>query len=281
MRSASTRAAKLKRYGLNLLLALVYLGMPVFAVVALYPVMVAWRDRTEELDKAQGALGRWLYAVSLPTQTRIEQERAYTEGMRAECARARSYYQGRDLLLERSLLDTYTGDPVQVKLKYMRLKAELESKGHYEEAREFIRRPLMPPYPWEQPAQKPQRADLKSIEKRACIADILVGTLMSAGPCAIGHIGVGDPLEPSEGAAEADVGGLDGPAAQAEGEAGWVMWPVELQFVAPFSSVGTVLGKLITPPSRCPPMLVHSLRVAGLDGGRAVVSVGLRVLDFD
>lgn len=278
MRSASTRAARLKRYGLNLLLALVWIGIPVFAVLALYPVVVDWRDRTEELDGAQGALGRWLHAVSLPTQTRIEQERAYTEGMRAECARARTYYQGRDLLLERSLLDTYTRDPVQVKLKYMRLKADLESKGHYEEARDFVRKPFMPPYAWEQPAQKPQQAAFQAIEKGACIADILVDTLMSAGPCAIGHIKVGDPLEPSERGAEAGVGA---PAAQAEGEPGWVMWPVELEFVAPFSSVGTVLGKLTTPPSRCPPVLVHSLRVAGLDRGRAVVSVGLRVLDFD
>ena len=267
----------MKRYAFNLILALVGVGIPVFAVLVFYPVMADWHDRAAELTEAEIVLGRWLRAMELPTRTRVDTESRYTAAMAAEYGRAHSYYQSRDRLLERSILDSHTDDPVRVKLTYLDLRADLAKKGRCPSDKGF-----MPSYAWERPKQAPLRSEFKTIEKQACIADVLVGLLAPAGPCLITKIAISDPVEPFEASAEEGFDGFDTQGMGIEEEApGYVLWPVDLEFEAPFVDVGTLLATLAAPSDRYPPMLMHSLGLKGLEKGRVAVHVGLRVLDFD
>lgn len=276
MRGSSTKAARVKRYVFNAILALVYIGIPVFGVLAFYPVVADWHDRSRELTEAESALARWLRSMALPTQARVEHERSYTEAMQAEHGRARGYYESRDRLLERSLLDSHSGDPVQVKLKYADLRTALARRARCPDVRRF-----MPSYSWEGPTEEPKRSDLKAIEKRACIAEVLVDMLGAGAGSVIDSIAVGNPFPPSAlvPASPEDEGQAAPPP---DGEApAYVFWPVELVFEAPFQNAGELLNCLATPPGRFPPMLIHSLHLTGLPAGRVRLTVGLRVMDFD
>ena len=291
------KSAKLGRYVLHALLAALYLGIPVFVVLCIYPVVVNWRDRTGDLAKAQRDLHRWLRSVSLPTETRLESEQAYTDAMWAEHDAVRSYYERRDSVLERSVVSTETGDPMQVKLAYQRLKRDLERTARYAEAREFIHKPFMPEYPWEEPAKTPPREQFPIIQKKAAIAAMLVRRLSEGQSCAIGHLAVFQPRDPEAAAdeaqsAEATPAGADAapgqppPAGAEADEAGggpfrYVVWPATVEFVAPFSRIGALLDGLTTAPSSQPCVVLQAVHLEGLRDGQVLANVTLGVLDFE
>jgi hypothetical protein len=261
--------AELVRYVVNGVLAAVYLGMPIFAVEALYPVLTRNKDEVAELHTAQRMLGLWLSQGNLPTQTRIESELAYTEGMRMEHERLRSYFWGRNGMLERSLLDTHSGYPAEVKLRYRKFKAELQRRAQFELAQGDPAEGLLPVYPWEKQGQEPSASGFALMEKRACIADALVG-LLSSPTCALGHVAVGGPPVESE---EAEMEAEDRPLRH-------VAWPVTVRLLMPFHDLPEVLNRVVAPPARYPCVVLRALRVEAAATDQVSVQLSLDVLEF-
>lgn len=264
-------SAKTKRHLFNALLAAIYIGVPIFAATQLYPVLISNRADVADLNKAERILGRWLHMTVIPTQTRIDTEQQYRDGMRGEYGRVIGYLRQRSSMLNRGLLDTYSGDPVHVKLKYQQLRQELEQKGRYEQARTALRKPFMPVYEWEEPARTPAREDFEVIEKKACIAEVLVG-LLARSPCAIGHLAVGDPFRPTGEPTDEEAEGAAG---------GYVVWPVTLELLAPFRQLALVLDKVATPSANGPCVIIHNLHLEAAGREQVTVKLALSVLDFE
>jgi len=273
LRGVNTSSARRRRYLFNAVLGLVGLGIPVFAALGLYPAMADWRDRSRELAEAEESLARWLRTAALPTQTQIDAERRFTAALAEEIERTRGFYRSRDRMLERNILDSLSGDAMAVKLKYVDLRAALAARARCPNPRKFL-----PVYPWEAPRQVPPRSDFKSIEKRACIVDVLVSLLAPVGSCAVDQIVVGDPVRPAPEQAAFSEGWQEPGDDDA---VDYAYWPVDLQASVSFPFAGAALAALATPDGRSPLLLIHSLRVTGADGDTVTLQVGLRVLDFD
>lgn len=262
---------KAKRYAFNTFLALVYLGIPVFAVLAFYPVMLANAEALAELEKAEQTLGVWLGKGRIPTQTRIQAELDYKEGMQAEIERITNYYKHRDGLLECSSLDTYTKDPIHVKLQYQKLKQELAAKARHERTAQVFRTAFMPPYAWEEPQRKPRVEDFDAIQKRACIAESLVRILCTRNPCHIGQLAIGEPARrDDEELAAARAAGL-----------GYVRRPVTVDCLIWFRQLGATLDSLTAPPAGSPCVVLRSLEFRPSIRDHVAVHMEFDVLDFE
>jgi hypothetical protein len=268
-------APKVKRYLFNAVLGVLYLGMPIFFVTALYPVLAAARGGTAELAQAQEMLGKWLHNVALPTRTRIAMEQRFKEGMTAETTRVRDYLVHRDAMLERDLLGAYRKDPQLLKFSYKKFKDDLAQKARYAAAKDLMANtPFMPEYDWEkQPAKTPAESDFPIIGKKACIADAIVGMLAPV-PCSVGQVAVGQP--PAEPAKEED--------APSEPEQGGVLayrrWPVSVQLLVQARNLGAVLDRLTTPPADYPCMALRAIRLDATERNQFIARLSLEVLDF-
>jgi hypothetical protein len=263
--------ARAKRYAFNALLTAMYLGLPAFFVMVLYPLMLTNKQALEDLDKAERSLAVWSKRPVLPTQTRIESELRYKKGMEAEIEHLVNYYQHRDAMLERDVLEAYTKDPIHVKLQYGNLKAELARKARHERTRQVLRRELLDQYPWEGAAGEPRLQDFALINKRACIAEAMVEMLCARSPCHIGHITIGAPVsledEPTRAAARA--AGLS-----------YVTWPVKVECLIWFRQLGRTLARFAAAPTSHPCAVLRSVEVSPSVGGHVVARLGIDVLDF-
>lgn len=263
--------AKAKSHTFNVVLAVVCIGVPVFGALCLYPAVARSAAEVAELQKSQETLSRWLRKITLPTETRIEAEQNYRAGLQAEYERIRSYYEGRNAMLNRGLLDTYTGDPVRVKLKYEELKGQLAAKARYDSTKALTNLPFMPLYPWEATGKVPSSQDLKLVEKKACIADALVG-LFANNPCAVAQIAVGEP----PGAAS-----QTGSAGEAETAAvRFDHWPVTVDLVARFRQLAVVLDRVVASPPAFPCLILRGLSFEAAPDGQVKARLYLDVLEL-
>ncbi|MCK4375859.1 MAG: hypothetical protein KAX19_11035, partial [Candidatus Brocadiae bacterium] len=122
----------------------------------------------------------------------------------------------------------------------------------------------------------PAREDFELIEKKACIAEVLVG-LLARSPCAIGHLAVGDPLRPTGEPTDEEA-----EASEAEGAAGgYVVWPVTVELLAPFRQLALVLDKVATPSANGPCVIIHNLHLEAAGRQQVTVKLALSVLDFE
>jgi hypothetical protein len=263
--------AKAKAYTFNAVLAVVCIGIPVFGALCLYPVVTRSDAEVAELHKAQETLSRWLRKTTLPTETLIEAARNYKAGLQADYERVRSYYEGRNAMLNRGLLDTYTGDPVRVKLKYEELKGQLAAKARYDSTKALSNLPFMPPYAWDAAGKVPSPQDLRLVEKKACIADAVVA-LLANNPCAVAQIAVGEPAGAADetgGAAEAGT-----PAARFD------RWPVTVDLVARFRQLAVVLDRVVASPAAFPCFVLRGLSFDAAADGQVKAKLYLEVLEL-
>ncbi len=273
-------STKIKRRLFTALTILLYVGMPVFGALQLYPAMLGARADVAELAGAEATLGRWVLMTELPTQTRVDVVRGYKEGMAEEYGRVVSYFRQRNANLDRSLLDTASGDPVNVRIKYDRLKQVLKSRADNSVTQGSGARDFMPPHPWEKPGGLPPRKDFEMLEKKAAIADLIVG-LLGRTAAAVGFLAIGDPVEP-DGTPVDDLAARRAQVQAAESEGlDYIVWPVRVEMVAVFSRLGPTLNALVSPAARRPCMLVHGLEVKAAGSGACDVTVNLGVLEFD
>jgi len=275
-----------KRFVVNGALGVLCVGIPVFAVTYLYPTMARHAGNLGELRTAQQSLSLWSHKA-FPTQTRIETEESLKAGLQAEAERVRTYYQSRNALLRRSLLESYSGDPVTVKLKYQELKRQWETKSRYQYARDILGTAFVPAYPWEEAGKMPARNEFRPLEKRACVTDVVVG-MMAGAPCAMGRIAVGEPAgTAAPGIVVRET--AEAPAGTAtEGSAlPYVAWPVSVDLVCSFRQLAAVLDKAVTPPADYPCVLLRTLNVQAVpsprtpaEASQVVVKLSLDVLEF-
>lgn len=261
--------AKAKAYAFNAVLAVVYIGIPVFGALCLYPAVARSDGEVAELQRAQDTLGRWSHKATLPTETRIEVERNYKAGLQADYEQILSYYQGRNAMINRGLLDTYTSDPVRVKLKYEELKGQLAAKARYDSTKALSNLPFMPPYGWEGPGKTPSPQDLKLIEKKACIADAVIN-LLANNPCAVAQIAVGEP----PGAGNETPEAAETPAVRFD------HWPVTVQLIVRFRQLAVVLDRVVASPPTFPCFVLRGLSLEAAPDGQAKVKLYLDVLEL-
>jgi hypothetical protein len=270
-------SARAKRYAFNALLAVVWLGIPVFCVMAFYPAWAEAREGVRELDGAQAKLSTWVRQGNLPTRTKIEAAENYGEGLFAEYESVVSYFRRRDKMLERALLETYTGDPRHVEFKYKALKEQLKARGHYALAENAFRTAFMPEYRWEAPTLMPSPDEFESLEKKACVAETLIGLLGGGQPCVVGHIEVSDPVSTVPENTVADFTGSD----EEEPFVSYVIWPAEVHFLAPFGQTGALVSRLTDPPDDFPPIVLRGLQIEARDAVQVIVVARVGVLDFN
>lgn len=270
-------SARTKRWAFTGALALVWLGIPVFAIMVFFGDWVRTRDAVDQLQAAQTKLSTWVKQGNLPTRTKIEAAENYRDGLFDEYESVESYFKRRDEMLERPLLATYQGDPRQVKIKYMELKEQLKARGRYRLAENVFRTEFMPAYRWEAPTLVPDRSEFESLEKKACIAESLVSLLSGGQPCVVGHVSVSDPVPTVPQDTIADFEGGD----DTEPFLSYVIWPAEVHFLAPFAQTGALLARLSAPPPEYPAIVVRGLHVEAHDQRQVVVAVRVGVLDFN
>jgi hypothetical protein len=214
---------------------------------------------------------------NLPTRTKIEAAQNYRDGLFAEYESVESYFRRRDKMLERPLLETYTGDPRHVEFKYKELKEQLKARGRYSLAEGAFRSSFMPEYRWEAPTLVPSPDEFESLEKKACVAEVLIGLLGGGQPCVVGHIEVADPLSTIPENSVVDFTGTD----EAEPFVSYVIWPAEVHFLAPFGQAGALLSRLTDPPDEFPPIVLRGLHVEAHDNIQVMVAARVGVLDFN
>lgn len=264
-------SARTKTVGFTALLGAVLIGAPIFGALCLYPVMATNRSEVAELEQAQVMLGRWLRSITIPTETRIESERNYKAALQAEYDRVLNYYRARNALLERPLLEAYSNDPVRVKLKYEELKRQLETKARRQTSVAMSNKPFMPAYPWEQPGRTPTRPELTLIERRTCIADVIVNLMASSGYISVQQLTIGEAVAP---------GATAGAAQEDKGAVLYSTWPVTVEVVTAFRQVAVVLDKIVTPPPNAPCILIRSIDLSATGAGQVSIKLALDVLDF-
>jgi hypothetical protein len=262
-------SGRAKRYTFNVILAIVYVGIPAFVAIVLYPAMSSASAAVRELTDARDQLGDWISKAPPPTETQIEIERSYRDAMVAEYAQAQSYFLRRDALLERDLLDTYTGDPRTVKFKYLEFKERARARAHFPGGSSAVRYDLMEPYRWEQATLVPDREHFESISKKTCVADVLISLVAEKQPTLLTAITVGDriPVKP-------DADTADDVAVRYD------IWPATVRFTVHFSRLSSVLDALSTPPDRMPCVLVRRLDIVGRPQKQVDVLAAVSVLDF-
>jgi hypothetical protein len=270
-------SARAKRYTFNVLLALVWLGIPIFLVKVFYPDWVYARDGIRELETAQTQLSTWVRKGNLPTRTKIEAAEDYADGLFGEYESAESYFRRRDAMLERPLLETYTGDPRHVEYKYKEVKEQLKARGRYSLAADAFRVPFMPEYAWEAPTRVPPREEFESLEKKACVAEVLVARLGGGQPAVVGHVGVFEPVETVPEGTVADFEDSE----DVEPFISYVIWPAEVHFLAPFPYCGALLSRLTGPPDDYPPIVLYGVDVEARDATQVMVVARVGVLDFN
>jgi hypothetical protein len=262
-------SGRAKRYIFNAILGIVYLGIPVFVGVVLFPAMSSASGAVRDLTEARDQLGDWISKAPPPTETQIEVEQSYRDAMVAEFAQAESYFRRRSTPLGRDLLDTYAGDPRAVKFKYMEFKARARARAHFPQGTGAGRYDLIEPYRWEQATLVPDKAQFESISKKACIADVLLSLIGERQPTRVASISVGEriPVEPD-------------PAVADDVAVRYDVWPATVRFTVHFSRLSAVLDALSTPSDRLPCVLVRKLEILGRPQSEVEVLAELSVLNF-
>ena len=265
-------SARAKRYVFNSVLAAVYIGIPIFFVLLVYPVLMNNSKDLEQLDRAESTLRIWMHKGKPPTQSRIDAERQYTELMRSEYERARNYYLRRESRLLRRQLLTHTNDPAKVKLEYDEFKKRLRAKARrYAGTAALKSEALLPAFIWEDGAAEPAIADFDLIEKKSAIAQALVDLLTTQIRCVVLYIAVEERVEVRDAPEKPDINTRT---------VRYGVWPVTVDYAVPFNQLGRSLHKVVTAPDEYPGMIVRGLHVEPAARNQVVVKLTLGVLDF-
>lgn len=174
--------------------------------------------------------------------------------------------------LNRKILESWRKDPYDLAGKFLKVKRELGDKAGNPDFLELGKLD-----DWEKEERgKPREEDFGEIEKRTCIAAVLVELLTSEPATVIQLMSIGDPT----------------PGAQAPRvpPAEWAVvrhnvYPVDAQFTTQFSSLGRLLNQIIiVPPSaiNIPCMTISRIKLEAADAkGAGTVKVELMVDVYD
>ena len=233
------------------LVVAIWMGVALFIGLALLPQAREVRATGRELQQADVLLKELTTAENLPTRGLIKEYATLRAKLEEESGACASFYLFHNAKLDRTILASYELDPNQFAINYAKLKEEL--------ARKAGNANFLDPYPWEKPDGKPDKKDFAVIEKRACIAEVLVNVLtvpLSGRPASsILRLSIGEAQAPPNA------------PPVAEGKfpvARYRVFPMDVQLATRFSNLGLLLNSLVSNPSTPPDLPFMSIRAISI-----------------
>jgi len=238
---------KTKRLVTSSIVAAVWLSLIGFFVLKVLPIVQSDVALYGEVARADQMLQKRLKGSVIPSKGLIDQYEQLKSGYQEEAsACAYFFYREHNEKLDRPILKSYLMDPIQFGNNYREWKERMADKAGNPN--------VFPPYPWEQPGSKPAVKDFAAIEKRTCIADVLVGILTVERSTIVKLVEIYDPVGP------VDVS----PAPVADWDvARFHIYPVEVSLTTRFTHIGRMFDLFVNNPTErtLPCMVIRSLRV--------------------
>jgi hypothetical protein len=249
-----------------------WLGAVVFTATYVLPMVEENIILYQEISKTGDDLSAKLKGET-PSKGLIEQYRQLKAKYIEEQKTCAYFYIQHNEKLDRKLLKSFMMDPIQLQANYLKEKARMADKAGNPN--------FVPTYPWEKPGGQPPIADFPRIEKRTCIADVLVDMLTSERGTIIQLLDIGEPTEPvGVPPALLDTGG---------DIVRFRIIPVTAAFTTKFAGLGRMLDLFVANPTGSgrgsnPCMVVRSIQVERNEStdatGAVSVKLGIDVYDF-
>jgi len=263
-------SARTKRRLATFVVGALWLGAVAFAVLALLPLLGRVISNRRALRQEEPVMQQEANVETVPSIGRIRHAQRVKQSLIAEAERCAAFYLQHSEDLNRKLLESWRLDPYRIAENYRKLKNELIDRAGNPNFLE-----LGPYDDWEQKEPwKPAQKDFGPMEKRACIAEVLVDALSAHRGTVIQLMEIGE-ASPVAGAP---------PAEQAK----WLVvrgraFPVKVTLLTPFSSLGRLLDSLVrvdaTPKQPC--IFLRRVAVEPREAGGDSVKVELLFDVFD
>lgn len=263
------------------LVAVTWLGALGFFVTRVLPPTREVLSLYHSVRQGDEYLQQWTAPEqTIPSNGLIAAHTDQKYAMMTEADECAWFYLCHNRALDEPVLESWKPDPYEVADNYRRLKRRLADKAGNPN---FIE--MGPLDDWEkEEGGKPEPEDFAAIEKRACIAKVLVDILGAERSTVIELVDMSKaPITPAD-CPEAAPAGWD---LKQYRVARHRIFPVEVTFSARFGALGRLLDSLVQNPSTVPPgrpcMVVRAIKVTNVEAGptdAVRVKLGLHVYDF-
>jgi len=187
--------ARTRRRFATALVAGLWLGAALFALAALRPALARALAMQQELDEALTVMKGRLERELVPSEGVIGHYEALKKAMIREAESCAYEYLRHSECLGKDLLQSWRMDPYEVEMNFRAVKKRLADKAGHPD---FL--DLGPLGVWDQEAspgsRRPTQQDLAALEKRTCIASVLVDILAHEPGTVIDLMKITDPLQP-------------------------------------------------------------------------------------
>jgi len=246
--------------------AALWIGAAIFLAVYLLAAAQASVSDYRDARKAGDTLDARKRG-EMPSNGLIKQYEQLKEDYKAEAASCAAFYHSdHNKKLDRPILKSYLMDPIQVANNYHEWKTRMAEKAGNPN--------FIVPYTWEGPGGQPAPKDFPRIEKRTCVADVMVDTLTAERGTVIRLIDIGEPEEPVDVLAPPPV---DWDIAR------FRIYPVTASFTARFVGLGRLMNRFVANPTdqAQPCMIVRSIQITKTESPDTVsVMLGVDFYDF-
>jgi len=270
-------SAKTWRLLSSLLVAAVWLGALIFGGGFVRPLLKDVMGLSERVATADALIQQRIEADLIPSEGLIGRFEQFKRQMIKEAEICAWEFLLHNKCLDKKILESWRPDPYEVGMNFREVKEQLANKAGHPD---FLELGTLDD--WEQEDSeagrgRPRKEDFAALEKRTCIAAVLVDILTTDPATVIELMKVQDPLPPR-----------DAPPLPA---ADWLVvrhrtYPVEVQFTTHFESLGRLLNLIVTTPpgsADTPCMALRQINMRSTDprGGSTVqVNLTLDVYDF-
>jgi len=264
-------SAKTKRLISSGLVGAVWIGALAFTAWMLMPRLREALSLHQDLTDAEALLERRVEAELMPSEGVAARYLEIKKEMEKEAEACAYEYLRHNECLNKKVLESWRMKPYELAINFQVMKEQLENKAGNPN---FLELGTLDD--WEkQEHGKPRQEDFAAIEKRTCIAAVLVDLLTTEPKTIIQLMKIPDPV----------------PAADAPPAVDWMVvrhevYPVDVEFTTRFGSLGKLLNQILTtPPSstNTPCMGISSIRVetaGGRDADTVKVHLTVNVYDF-
>ncbi len=266
-------SAKTRRLILSFLVALVWLGAVWFVAWTFFPLLQGVLSSHKDVRGADLLLEGRINAEVIPSEGLIGRYQEIKDRAIEEAQRCASEYVRHSECLQKRILESWRLDPYEVGNNFRDLKRQLADKAGHPDFLELGKLD-----DWEsEDTGKPREEDFAALEKRTCIASVLVALLTAEPGTEIRLMEIHPPRSTSE--------------APQVPSADWMVvrhrtFPVDVQLTTRFSSLGRLTNRIVTVPpgsTEMPCMAIRRIEVEPvepMERDRVRVELRLEVYEF-
>jgi len=257
-----------KRLAATCGVAAIWLGGAFFVWSRVLPVWREFRSLRAKVAAYDEALDGRISADIIPSRGAIEGLQDLKRSMQQEAEKCGHYYQRRNQPLDRKILKSWRGDPIDLGNEFREFRTKLANKAGNMNVLD-----LGELDDWAKEEEgKPAREDLLAIEKRSCVAEAVVDVLATESSTVIRTVAIPSPPQPAEAPA---IPPQDWPVVRHD------VFRVKVLFTTRFSGLGQLLDRIVTSPTgERPCMAVRDIKIEPAGRDRARVEMHLDVYDF-